>query len=234
MHGKINCCALLLLNFDVLSYIKANNYVRRVILYNEKLNQLRLRKAAIMNHDKMAKSAVVLPLIENEGQLYILFEKRSMMLRHQPGEICFPGGGIELDDKGPMKAAIRETCEELGLQPTDINVICPLDIVVSPFTAIIYPYLAIIGSPEKIVLTDEVEKIILIPLDYLKQNPPLINNLHISLQASDDFPFHLIPQGPNYPFKHSKYPQIFYQYNDTVVWGLTALILTHFLELLNN
>lgn len=203
-------------------------------MFNEKLNQLRLRKAAIMNHHKMAKSAVILPLIEKEGQLYILFEKRSITLKHQPGEICFPGGGIELDDEGPMEAAIRETCEELGLQPADINVICPLDIVVSPFRAIIYPYLAKIDKLEKIAFTDEVDEIILIPFDYLKQKPPLIKNLQISLQAPEDYPFHLIPQGANYPFRISKYPQIFYQYNDTVVWGLTAMILSHFLELIND
>lgn len=202
-------------------------------MFNEKLTKLSFRKAAIMNHQKMVKSAVIVPLIEKENQIFILFEKRAMSLKHQPGEICFPGGGIEQNDKGPMEAAIRETCEELGLPASDIKVICPLDIVVSPFSAIIYPYLAIINA-EKIAYNFEVDEIILIPLDYLKNNPPLIKSLQISLQADEDFPFALIPRGNNYPFKIIKYPQSFYQYNDTVVWGLTAQILSHFLELLND
>jgi 8-oxo-dGTP pyrophosphatase MutT (NUDIX family) len=48
---------------------------------------------------------------------------------------------IEAGDQNPLEAAIRETCEELGLENKDIEVICPLDIVVSPFNAIIYPLL---------------------------------------------------------------------------------------------
>lgn len=202
------------------------------MLDDAKLMQLTCRNPAIMNHQKMAKSAVTVPLIKKEEHFHILFEKRSMALKHQPGEICFPGGGIEEHDKGPKEAAIRETCEELGLQSTDIRIIGPLDIVVSPFNMIVYPYAAIISDTARININFEVEEIIPIPLDFFLQNKPLIHNLQISLQTTEDYPFHLIPHGHNYPFKKIKYPQIFYQYEDTVVWGLTAMILTHFLQLL--
>lgn len=203
-------------------------------MINEKLDVLRRRKAAILSHDKMAKSAVLLPLLTQENQPYILFEKRSLLLKRQPGEICFPGGGIEFEDDNPMEAAVRETIEELGIEKEDLDIVCPLDIVVSPFSAIIYPYLAVINNPGKIAFNNEVEEIILIPLDYLINARPLVNNLNISLQAPEDYPFHLIPNGMNYPFRTASYPQLFYQYNETVVWGLTALILCHFLELIKN
>jgi len=204
-------------------------------LFNkEKLMQLNSREAAIMNHQNMVKSAVILPLTEIDDELFVLFEKRSMSLNHQPGEICFPGGGIEPDDQGPLAAAIRETSEELGLKSSDIQVICPLDIVVSPFKAIIYPFAALIDSPENINLNNEVEELIPIPLQYLLNHPPQIHKLLVSLQTADDFPFSLIPQGRNYPFKKINYPQLFYKYENTVVWGLTALILTNFLQLLTD
>jgi 8-oxo-dGTP pyrophosphatase MutT (NUDIX family) len=204
-------------------------------LISEKLNLLRSRKAAILSYKKMSKSAVLLPLIEKENELYILFEKRAQSLKRQPGEICFPGGGIESDDRNPMEAAIRETSEELGIDEEDIDVICPLDIVVSPFNAIIYPYLAVINKPEKIAHNNfEVEDIILIPMSFLNNHPPQVEYLKISLEPSEDYPFHLIPHGINYPFRASRYPQFFYKYEETVVWGLTALILTHFLELFNS
>lgn len=205
---------------------------RDFLLDDAKLAKLVARKAAIMNQNKMAKSAVILPLVRSSEGYQVLFEKRSMDLRHQPGEICFPGGGIEDNDAGPMEAAIRETCEELGLVTTDIEMICPLDIVVSPFNAIIYPFAAFILDADRININSEVEEIIPIPLDYLLHKPPQIHQLLVSIQTTEDFPFHLIPQGHNYPFRKINYPQIFYQYEGTVVWGLTAQILTHFLHLL--
>lgn len=205
---------------------------RKFLLDNNKLAKLVAREAVIMNQNKMAKSAVILPLVKKNNDYQVLFERRSLDLRHQPGEICFPGGGIEERDKGPMEAAIRETCEELGLDKSDIRMICPLDIVVSPFNAIIYPYAAFILDEDRININSEVEEIIPIPLDYLLHKPPQVHQLLVSLQTTEDFPFHLIPQGHNYPFRKINYPQIFYQYEDTVVWGLTAQILTHFLHLL--
>ena len=201
------------------------------MLDDEKIKQLASRQAGIMNHNKMAKSAVILPLIKKGDTLFVLFEKRSLSLNHQPGEICFPGGRIEADDQNPLEAAIRETCEELGLENKDIEVICPLDIVVSPFNAIIYPFAAFIHSAVKLNY-NEVSEVIPIPLEHLLHNPPQVHQLMISLQTNEDFPFHLIPQGHNYPFRKINYPQLFYQYEGTIVWGLTALILTHFLQLL--
>ncbi|GAE44688.1 hypothetical nudix hydrolase YeaB [Mesobacillus boroniphilus JCM 21738] len=45
-----------------------------------------------MGHEKFIKFAVLLPLVEVNGDVHILFEVRSLKMRRQPGEVCFPGG----------------------------------------------------------------------------------------------------------------------------------------------
>ena len=69
----------------------------------------------------------MLPLIEINNETHVLFEVRSLNLRRQPGEICFPGGKIEQDDVDQRQCAIRETSEELGIHESDIENVIPLD-----------------------------------------------------------------------------------------------------------
>ncbi len=199
----------------------------------ENIKALQGRRRQIMGHRQAAQSAVLLPLVEVEGELSILFEKRAPHLFRQPGEICFPGGGVEEDDNSAAMTAVRETCEELGLETDDIEVIAPLDVVITPFSAIIYPYLGYIKDSQRIRINpDEVETIFYVPVDYLLHNKPLRKNLAFKMAPPDDFPYDLIPNGRQYPFRQANYPQHFYIWQEHVIWGLTALIVTHFLSLI--
>lgn len=65
--------------------------------------------------------SVMIPLIKRKGDVHLLFEKRALTLRNQPGEISFPGGRIE-EGETPEKAAIRETCEELLIEENEVEV----------------------------------------------------------------------------------------------------------------
>lgn len=202
-------------------------------MYKKAIESLSGRHPQILGHDEYFESAVTLPLVEQNGQYCILFQKRADKLIHQPGEISFPGGKIEPEDSSPQEAAIRETCEELGLKPEDIKVIAPLDIMVSPFNAIVYPFLAQIVNPDIINPNpDEVDEIFYVPLEFFLKCDPLYKPIWITVSAPDDFPFDMIPQGKAYPFRKGILPQFFYVWEDRVIWGLTARILTHFLRLL--
>ena len=59
---------------------------------------LRDRNCEIENESDYLSSAVLVPLVRREGRLGVLFEVRSTALTWQPGDICLPGGRIELDD----------------------------------------------------------------------------------------------------------------------------------------
>lgn len=200
-----------------------------------RINTLRNRTPKILGQELAFESAVILPLVYIDDRIHVLFEKRSSDLMHQPGEISFPGGKIEPFDSSPMEGAIRETCEELGLKPGNIEVVAPLDIVVSPFNVIVYPYVAFIDDVNNVTPNkDEVEEVFYVPLDYLLDNPAMKHKMWLNVDAEQDFPFELIPKGKDYPFRKAFIPQLFWIWHEHVIWGLTARILNHFLTLLRD
>jgi len=202
-------------------------------LLNEKIRSFNGRQAKVLGHENTFKSAVLLPLVEIEDTYHILFEKRAASLRRQPGEICFPGGEKDPTDDDAKYTAVRETCEELGLSPNNIEVIAPLDVMVSPFNSIIIPYLSIIKDMSEIKINeDEVDYILLVPLSFFMETEPEVHHIITAPQIPDDYPFHLIPHGKAYPFRRGSFPHYFYIWEGQVIWGLTALIMHHFVELL--
>jgi len=64
-----------------------------------------------------APAAVLVPLVERPTGLHVLLTQRASHLKNHPGQISFPGGRIEPADAGPWEAALRETQEEIGLEP---------------------------------------------------------------------------------------------------------------------
>lgn len=198
------------------------------------LDFLKQRKPGILGENQSFRSSILLPLLVLKGEPHVLFEKRAADLKVQPGEICFPGGAIDPDDSTPAHAAIRETSEELRIDSVDIELIAPLDIIVSPFNVIVYPFVGLLHNPQKISCNpSEVDDIFCVPLQHLIDQDPLKYVVNLAVQMPEDYPYELVPGGKNYPYRMGKMPQQFYFWEDIVIWGLTARILHHFLELLD-
>lgn len=197
------------------------------------LATIKNRKAQILGHRNFFKSAVMIPLIKREDDFYILFEVRSLQLKHQPGEICFPGGKFDKSDINEEFTAKRELCEELGLHFHDVETIAPLDILVTPFRGIIYPFVGEIINPHKISPNQaEVSETFLVPLTHLRNNEPEKYKMNIHLEPNEHFPFQIIPNRKSYERRTYESTEYFYYYKDYVIWGITAKILHHFLELM--
>jgi len=177
--------------------------------------------------------AILLPLIEKEDGLHLLFQVRAQTIRKQPGDVCFPGGEIEVFDASKMAAAIRETSEELGLPSDSIANVYPLDYMID--TVAIYPFVGKLTHPEQIQINpDEVAEIFTIPLNFFLVTPPVIHSVSLTANPGDDFPYHLIEGGKDYKWYERKLDIPFYKYQDRVIWGLTARILQHFIETLKS
>jgi len=192
--------------------------------------QLEKQKKPILGQEDMNHYAVMIPLIEKDQTINILFEKRSHTLRRQPGEISFPGGKIENIDPTPMDTAIRETTEELGISKSQIEVIHEMDTYVHSHNMIIYPFVAHLHTSQFQLNPDEVGEAFCIPIDFFFENPPEKYTIQLKVEPEESFPFQHIPGGKNYAWRHGYVVELFYLYDNYVIWGMTARILYHFIE----
>ena len=72
-------------------------------------------------------AAVLVPLVEHADEPSILLTRRADHLEKHSGQVAFPGGKVEDNDATPIAAALRETEEEIGLDPSHIEVAGVLD-----------------------------------------------------------------------------------------------------------
>ena len=71
---------------------------------------------------RLVPAAVLLPIVERQGGLTMLFTVRAAGLRHHAGQVSFPGGRLDPGDPGPREAALRESAEEVSLAPGLVEV----------------------------------------------------------------------------------------------------------------
>ncbi len=199
----------------------------------ELVRKIARRKPDLIGKENYLVSAVLLPLVEHERETEILFEVRSLQLERQPGEICFPGGRVEAAELAdPSRAALREAAEELGLCQADFQLLAPLDFLVTPMGTIIYPYVGRVLHPERIVPNSkEVDSVFAVPLSYLLAYKPGVSYVDVATRYGDDFPLHRVPARYRGGWqKRWSYPTYIYEYKDYFIWGMTAIILHHFLS----
>lgn len=177
--------------------------------------------------------SVLMPLVQKDGELHVLFEVRAKELDTQPGEISFPGGKIE-DGETPKYACIRETCEELGVKENQIEVVGELDYIGGPYNIRIFGYVGVIeGDDFSKFSTDEVDHCFLVPLRFFFDNKPSVYNSNIKIELESGFPYDLIPDGKNYKWRNGIYPVHFYRYKEYIIWGFTAKFITNFVDSIN-
>jgi len=191
------------------------------------------RKSGLLGYGGALQTAVLVALQEQvDGSVNVLFEKRAATLRRQPGEISFPGGHVEPSDATMAATALRETAEELGVFPAAICLLGPLDVLIASTGLIVHPFVGIIDKDVPLYPNpDEVEKVLAISYDYLATYTPAIHDVTLVPRPSVDFPYHLLPGGTSYPLRESVQRHYFYRWQDHVIWGLTARVLQHFLNL---
>lgn len=175
--------------------------------------------------------AVLVPLVEQEGELHLLLEVRSKQLRSQPGDVCFPGGRMELGESA-THCAFRETWEELGISASAIRPIARLD-QLHHGSFLLHPLLAQVDEVAMTDLTlngEEVDHILLVPLSFFQKNPPQVYIHPMIPQVDKDFPYALIghPEG-QYRWRRVETEVPIWDYHGTAIWGMTARIIKHLL-----
>lgn len=186
-------------------------------------------KQAVIGLSDLHRSAVALCLVPDGNDFDLLFERRADTIGRQPGEISFPGGGIEVGET-PEEAVLRECSEELLLPRTSLQVISQLDTLYNPAGDVLYSFLILLEHYDGTFSREESAEIIRVPLSELLMEEPKLGITDITNVPREDFPFNLIPGGRSYAWRHRKRIVYFYQVRSITIWGMTAELLRAFLE----
>ncbi|MFI7063784.1 NUDIX hydrolase [Kribbella sp. NPDC050124] len=104
------------------------------------------------------RSAVLVLFAEGPHGPDLLFIRRSEHLRLHAGQAAFPGGVIDATDADPVAAALRETAEEVGIHPTDVDVVGTLpELFIPPTRFRVVPVLAWWKRPHPVAPVDRGE-----------------------------------------------------------------------------
>ncbi len=187
-------------------------------------------------NSKYSYYSVLVPLIETKMGLQVLFEVRSSQLTRQPGEICFPGGRIEVGET-PKQCAIRETMEELNVDNESIQILSELDYTRNYAGFTIYGFLGLLSKEgyEKAKTgysKDEVKEIFTVPLDFFLQNQPYCHEFELVPEIKEDFPLEKFGLDHSYVWRRSAHEAMVYSFENRAIWGITAKIMKNVADIL--
>ncbi len=182
---------------------------------NQLKKKLTSRERKVIDHPPLSHAAVLLPLYQREGQCHLLFTKRSDQVKYHKGEISFPGGMVDEEDRELIQTALREAREEIGLNEEDVEIIGLLDDIVTVTQFIVTPIVGLFPYPYPFQINQvEIDELIEVPLSFLLQK--------------DSFSEREI-------FRMGRSEWVYaYQYGNHIIWGATARMLKQFLDLISS
>jgi 8-oxo-dGTP pyrophosphatase MutT (NUDIX family) len=160
----------------------------------------------------LVPAAVLVPIVDR-GEPSLVFAKRTERVGRHKGQIAFPGGIVDPDDGSYLDAALRECEEEIGLPRQLVETIGVLDDIETVATQfVVTPFVGLVREmvdwrPDG----EEIEKVIEVPWSALT-DPRRFRVEHWERDGV---------QRPVY----------FYEWQDATIWGATARILKHYLDL---
>lgn len=187
------------------------------LLVEELAAQTRTRLAEygrrIVPPGPLIRAAVLVPIIDRGGPV-LVFAKRTERVGHHKGQISFPGGIVDPTDGSVVEAALRECEEEIGLPRAAVDVLGALDdtetfatqFVITPFVGLVRE--PVLWKPDG----EEIERVIEIPYAALVEK----GSFRVEPWERDD----------------AVRPVYFFDYQGDTIWGATARILKHYLDLI--
>lgn len=118
--------------------------------------------------DRLREAAVLVPLRRLDSGWEVILTLRNRELRRHAGQISFPGGRMEKDDPTRLAAALRETHEEIGVEPEQVTPLGCLDPIVTITGYSVFPFVGRVNAAAELQRdAREVAEIFSVPLDFL-------------------------------------------------------------------
>ncbi|QSX77296.1 CoA pyrophosphatase [Lysobacter solisilvae] len=117
---------------------------------------------------RLVEAAVLVGLIDRPDGVQVLLTRRTDDLRNHAGQVSFPGGRVEASDFDATATALRETFEEVGVAPVQVEPMGLLDPLVTISGFRVLPVVAIV-DPAYVARPDpsEVAEVFEVPLAFL-------------------------------------------------------------------
>ena len=170
---------------------------------------LRNREKRSINFPEYRKAAVMILFLEIEKQPHVLLTLRTDRVSTHKGQVSFPGGGYDSTDRDYLHTALRETEEEVGIDPSEIEFIGEFDEYISIMGFHVYVFAGALNR--EIVYNaciDEIDEILEVPFS------------HFYSEAYDKC------EKINYDGRD--FDVYYYTFGKNTIWGMTARILTDF------
>lgn len=172
---------------------------------------------ALYMHNNPRLSAVMMLFYPKDQAAHLVLTKRNEYNGTHSAQISFPGGKSELGDIDLAHTALRETFEEIGVNATQIDIVMPFtqiyippsNFLVSPFLGVSYSEINFSPNPY------EVKEIIELPLEVLLDDSIIVN---VEMQTSYS----------------QKVAVPAFKFQEHIVWGATAMILSELKETLKS
>ncbi len=171
------------------------------------------RMLSNINENKVNASVLILLYPNIKGEVSTVLIKRPIYNGHHSGQISFPGGKLEPSDKNFEITALRESKEEIGINPDEIRIIGTLTELYIPISNfLVHPYVGYtLNTPYFLIDKSEVEYIIEFPVKILL-SLEIKNRKQIIFDKERNIPY--------------------FEINKEIVWGATSMILNEFIQLI--
>lgn len=151
-------------------------------------------------------------MYEKAGDFHLVFTQRRQYAGVHSGQMSFPGGKRDEADNSLLHTALRETHEEIGVEPAKIEVLGSLsELYIPPSNFLVYPTVGWAAeTPVFNPQQEEVERVVEIPVSFFLDESNI--NLHTEINLYDGM----------------KVKAPAYIYKEHVIWGATAIMLSEF------
>lgn len=151
----------------------------------------------------LTPASVLVPIVLRADEPTVLLTVRTTHLKDHPGQISFPGGRAEPGDASPAHTALRETEEEIGIEPNTIEIAGYLPEYRTSTGFCVTPVVAFVTPPFALHLAPfEVAEVFEVPLAFLLD--PANHQQHSLHHRGKLRHYHAMPYGNHF------------------IWGATA------------